>query len=203
MKKIADSRSEVLAAIKRSQEQVPSDATLPPQAKKYAAGVPDFVAKLTASPATIDNAKSFAEVPALVARFCKKNKLGKEIAVTGKQLEKLAWEQAKLKTATKWHDKLSLAVTQCSGAIAETGQFIVTNNSPEAWLSLVAPIHIVVITTAQIKASLNDLESLLGDKPPSSLTLVHGPSRTGDIEQTLIMGAHGPGQVHAILVEAV
>lgn len=199
MKK-TDDREQVLTAIRTALARQPAEAALPRKTQHYTDGTKEFLERLQASPASLDRAKSLSDVPQLVAAWCKSRKLANKIAVAEK-LAKLDWQQAGLTTKKKWDDKLSLAVTGCSGALAETGQFLVTNDSDEAWLSLVAPIHVVVIQASALQASLDDLPTIAGRQIPSVMTLVHGASRTGDIEQTLVMGAHGPREVHAIFVD--
>ncbi len=89
-------------------------------------------------------------------------------------------------------------------ALAETGSFVMLSSREEARLvSLLPPVHIAVIPRSKILANLDELFSIL-PKPAeqtSSMVLITGPSRTADIEQILIRGVHGPGEVHGIVVE--
>jgi L-lactate dehydrogenase complex protein LldG len=69
--------------------------------------------------------------------------------------------------------------------------------------SLLPPVHICVLPADRIVAAPADVLRGLGHDPgalPSSLVLVTGPSRTGDIEQLLTIGAHGPTALHVIVV---
>jgi L-lactate utilization protein LutC len=89
--------------------------------------------------------------------------------------------------------------------IAETGSVVVASrpNHPRS-LSLLPPVHIAVARSEQIVLDLFDLLDLsnFGNPPalPSCLTLITGPSKTGDIELRLVTGVHGPGEVHVILI---
>ena len=86
--------------------------------------------------------------------------------------------------------------------IAETGSLVMatTPGEPRS-VSLLPPVHIAVAVRSQIMPDLFDLFSV--EKTPSScLTLITGPSKTGDIELKLVTGVHGPGEVHVILIEA-
>ena len=65
-------------------------------------------------------------------------------------------------------------------------------------------MHIAVARPRQILPDLFDLFDLFasgdGNVPPSCLTLITGPSKTGDIELKLVTGVHGPGEVHVMIV---
>jgi L-lactate dehydrogenase complex protein LldG len=89
--------------------------------------------------------------------------------------------------------------------IAETGTVVLSARPAEPRsLSLLPPVHIVLAERAQLMADLFDLfdDGNAGEipQPPSCLSLITGPSKTGDIELRLVTGVHGPGEVHVILV---
>lgn len=139
-------------------------------------------------------------LPGRVSELMKKHRLGKRLAVCDKNLLELNWQQSGLKATCDWDEKLKVAVTRCAGAIVETGQLLVTNESEDARLSLLADTHVVLVDESQIHAALDDLSSMLGPTPPGVATFIAGPSRTADIEQTLVMGAHGPRRVVAFIL---
>jgi L-lactate dehydrogenase complex protein LldG len=95
-------------------------------------------------------------------------------------------------------------ITSADYALADTGTFVMLSSPHEARLiSLLPPAHIAVIPAAGILAGLDDLLMEL-PKPAeqtSSMVLITGPSRTADIEQILVRGVHGPGEIHAVIVE--
>ena len=70
--------------------------------------------------------------------------------------------------------------------------------------SLLPPIHIAIVQRSQLLPDLAALADRIQrdfpQRPPSGLALITGPSRTADIEQTLSIGVHGPGEVHVLLV---
>ena len=71
-------------------------------------------------------------------------------------------------------------------------------------LSLLPPIHVAVAERRQILPDLFDLFALLGKGPdelPACLSVITGPSKTGDIELRLVTGVHGPGEIHVILFD--
>jgi L-lactate dehydrogenase complex protein LldG len=97
-----------------------------------------------------------------------------------------------------------VGISGVAWAIAETGTLVVASRPQEPRsLSLLPPVHIAVLHREQILADLLDLfAELEGDKAqlPSCLTLITGPSKTGDIELKLVTGVHGPGEVHVVVI---
>jgi L-lactate dehydrogenase complex protein LldG len=91
-------------------------------------------------------------------------------------------------------------VTGCDFLIAETGTVVVLSKPEQPRsVSLLPPVHIVVATTRQLIPDVFDVFTLPGG-PPAGLTLITGPSKTGDIEGKLVTGVHGPGTVHIVLI---
>jgi L-lactate dehydrogenase complex protein LldG len=86
--------------------------------------------------------------------------------------------------------------------IAETGTAVMASNpSDPRSVSLLPPVHIAIAERRQLMPDLFDLfaKYRAGDALPSCLTLITGPSKTGDIELRLVTGVHGPGGIHVIL----
>ena len=91
------------------------------------------------------------------------------------------------------------------GAIAETGTLMLTSGTDNpTTLNFLPENHIVIVDAADIKG---DLEALMSElrktygkgEMPRTVNLVTGPSRSGDIEQKIILGAHGPRALHVIV----
>ncbi len=97
-----------------------------------------------------------------------------------------------------------VGITSVDYALAETGSFVMLSSPENARLiSLLPPVHVAVFPRSRILANVDELLSLL-PKPAeqtSSMVLITGPSRTADIEQILVRGVHGPGEVYAVIVE--
>lgn len=93
----------------------------------------------------------------------------------------------------------AVGVVRAAAAAAQTGTVLVrADDNRGRAASLLPPACIFVIEAAAVVDTLGD--HLRGVKdPPSQLVAVTGPSRSADIESTLVMGVHGPGEVHAIL----
>ena len=103
-------------------------------------------------------------------------------------------------------DEVAAGVTLSRAAIAETGTVVLWSSprSPRL-LSLVPPIHIVVVDAHKVYDTLFELmhEEHWDDGLPTNVILVSSPSKTADIQQTLAYGAHGPKQLIVMLVEDV
>jgi L-lactate dehydrogenase complex protein LldG len=88
-------------------------------------------------------------------------------------------------------------ITECDSLVAQTGSVLVTSRSAGGRaLSVLPPHHVVLAKREQLLADLPDAFALLKQKYssnyPSFMSLITGPSRTGDIERILVLGAHGP-----------
>ena len=99
-----------------------------------------------------------------------------------------------------------LGISAADFLIAETGTVVLRAcpDEPRS-LSLLPPVHIVVAERARLVPDLFDLfEAKLpaeASSLPSCVSLITGPSKTGDIELRLVTGVHGPGELHVILVD--
>jgi L-lactate dehydrogenase complex protein LldG len=101
----------------------------------------------------------------------------------------------------------AIGISEVDYLIAETGTVVLKTRPGEPRsLSLLPPVHIAVAERRQLLADLFDLfESLPATQGqhsplPSCLSLITGPSKTGDIELRLVTGVHGPGEIHVVLV---
>jgi L-lactate dehydrogenase complex protein LldG len=96
-------------------------------------------------------------------------------------------------------------LTGTFGAIAESGSVVVVSGPGRSRLaSLLPPVHIAIVRRDTICPTLPDFlqqHPRIGDQG-SNLVFISGPSRTADIEMTLTRGVHGPGEVHAVLLDA-
>lgn len=99
--------------------------------------------------------------------------------------------------------KESASVITAMCAVAETGS-VALDSGPDSpsTLNFLPENHIVVLHESQIVASLDDVWTQVRGlvSLPRAVNLVTGPSRTGDIEQTIELGAHGPRRMHVLLV---
>jgi L-lactate dehydrogenase complex protein LldG len=95
-----------------------------------------------------------------------------------------------------------VGITSCDWAIAETGSLVMCSRpGQERLASLIAPMHIAIALRRQIVPDLIDVFRQLNVQSlPSNITLITGPSKTGDIELQLTTGVHGPGKWRVIVV---
>jgi len=96
-----------------------------------------------------------------------------------------------------------VGITSADYAMADTGSLVLLASPADARLiSLLPPVHIAVVPTERVLSGLDELLTILPDPAAqtSSMVLVTGPSRTADIEQILVRGVHGPGEIHVVVV---
>jgi L-lactate dehydrogenase complex protein LldG len=100
------------------------------------------------------------------------------------------------------------SITGCEYLVARTGTIVMNAASQSGrTVSVYAPVHICIAYTNQIvydiKDALQSIKDLHANNMPSLITFASGPSRTADIEKTLVTGVHGPKEVYLFLVESV
>lgn len=154
---------------------------------------------------TVEVVAQESDVPAAVARYLAAMKLP-TTAVVQPALAALDWAAAGLKVEARGaRDADLVGITGCFCAVAETGTLMMCS-SPEtpAAVSLLPETHVAVVRAARILPYMEDAWNLaraeLGTLP-RAVNFISGPSRTGDIEQTIVLGAHGPYRVHLVIVE--
>ncbi len=96
--------------------------------------------------------------------------------------------------------------TLCEALIARNGSILISNaNSAGRRLSIYPNVHVVIAYTSQLVMDLKDgfklLKEKYGNDMPSMISTVTGPSRTADIEKTLVLGAHGPKELFVFLLD--
>lgn len=99
-----------------------------------------------------------------------------------------------------------VAITDCEYLVARTGTIVMSSNQTSGrTASVYAPVHICIARYAQIvddlKDALTSIKNKFPNQPPSFITFASGPSRTADIEKTLVTGVHGPKEVFCFLLE--
>jgi L-lactate dehydrogenase complex protein LldG len=164
-----------------------------------------LVEKSEAQSCTVDTVATLAEAPAAVARYLAGLNLG-SCAVIWPTLATLGWQAAGIAVAPRGaEDKDLVGITGCFCAVAETGTLMLCS-APDhpATVSLLPETHIAIVPASRIVPGMEDAWALaraeLGTLP-RAVNFISGPSRTGDIEQTIVLGAHGPYRVHLVIVE--
>ena len=171
-----------------------------------------FVAMAGEVQTTVARVASHGDVPAEVARYLAAENLPAELVMAPDPgLGAIPWESWPLLQIRRGRAEAGDAVslTPCLAAVAETGTLLLVSG-PETptTLNFLPDTHIVVLRAGQVVASYEDgwdrVRAGAGGGPdawPRTVNLITGPSRTGDIEQTIQLGAHGPRRLHVVLVE--
>ncbi|MBZ4193203.1 MAG: LUD domain-containing protein [Candidatus Contendobacter sp.] len=159
--------------------------------------------------ATVDQVARMDDVPAAVAAFLARERLPTAVVMApDAELAALPWENQPLlrieRRAARDGDKVS--VTAAFAGIAETGTLMLRSGPDRpTTLNFLPDIHIVLLPAERIVGSYEDGWDLLratGEAMPRTVNYITGPSRSGDIEQTMQLGAHGPLRLHIVLAGA-
>jgi L-lactate dehydrogenase complex protein LldG len=204
-------RSEILARVKaglgaRAGAGAVDRAPVPaPRPAAFADLKARFLASAEASSASITEVDSAAAVPGAVARYLAAQQLPPRAAVWG-ALAGLDWAGAGIAAEFRGANGAdAVGITGVFCAIAETGTLVVTSGpDTAATTSLLPETHIAVVPLSRIVPGMEEALALVMSERgalPRAVNLISGPSRTGDIEQTIVLGAHGPSRVHLILVD--
>ena len=171
-----------------------------------------FVAMAEEVQTSVARVASQADIPAEVARYLAAENLPAELVVApDPSVDAIPWAERPLlqirRGRAEPQDAVSL--TPCLAGIAETGTLMLASGpGTPTTLNFLPDTHIVVLHAGQIVASYEDGWDLLRARTqdgapalPRTVNLITGPSRTGDIEQRIQLGAHGPRRLHIVLVE--
>jgi L-lactate dehydrogenase complex protein LldG len=118
-----------------------------------------------------------------------------------------AWDIERSFGAAQPGDRASLS--RATAAAAETGTlFLLSGRDNPTTLNFLPEAHTVLVAAADIAGSYEEawdhMRDLLGEGAlPRSVNLISGPSRTADIEQTIVRGAHGPRRLHVLIVAEI
>ena len=94
-----------------------------------------------------------------------------------------------------------VTVEEVSAAIAETGSIVcASSNGKAVQASLLPSQHVAIVPRDKIFATLDAFMAGHAAAPPTNITIITGPSRTGDIELNLVIGVHGPERLDVIVV---
>jgi len=126
----------------------------------------------------------------------------RECGVT--EIEKVCSEFADMAAHRAACAMADVGITSADYALADTGSLVMISGHEESRLvSLLPPAHIAVVPLSRLLAGLDDLfqRMPMPAEATSSMVFITGPSRTADIEQILVRGVHGPGEITVILVD--
>lgn len=190
---------------------VPARADLPPAERvdlfqKMAEGVL----------ATVDRVDDMAAVPQALSDFLKRENLPARVVMApDPTLDGANWDSEPLLEIRRGlpEEPDMVSVTSAPAAVAETGTLVMFSGADHpSTLNFLPETHVVVLPVDRVaktyedvwdvlRARMADGESGLDGLLPRTVNFITGPSRSGDIEQTLLLGAHGPRRLHIILVD--
>lgn len=162
--------------------------------------------------ATVARVPSLDAVPDAVAEYLAGHNLPAELRLApDPALDPIPWDRRPTLTISKGRarDADAVSLTACFAGIAETGTLMLVSGAERpTTLNFLPDTHIVVLKADQIVGGYEDAWDRLRAQSaafeggmPRTVNMVTGPSRTGDIEQTIQLGAHGPRRLHILLIE--
>ena len=168
-----------------------------------------FARMVEAAAGTVERAADPADIPAAVAAFLRGHNLPLAIRHgDDPRLAAVPWGRAgTLDIRRGASDGSDLAaVSHAFGAVAETGTLVLTSGADNpTTLNFLPDVHIVVVNAGDVASDFEAVMARLREHfgagvMPRTVNMITGPSRSADIEQTLILGAHGPRKLHVIVV---
>jgi L-lactate dehydrogenase complex protein LldG len=171
-----------------------------------------FIMRATDMESTVERIADRRDIPAAVGRYVDALVLAPAIAaqksragVCWPEYADLDWSGAGLSIEARptfGNDRLGITGTFC--AIAETGTLVVLTGATAPTASaLLVDTHVAIVRADRVVSGMEEAFALIRSERgqmPRAVNLVSGPSRTGDIEQTIVLGAHGPFRVHIIVL---
>jgi L-lactate dehydrogenase complex protein LldG len=171
-------------------------------------GVETFKAEATRAAASLSEIAAPEQIPAEIARFLRDNNLPATLRLgADPRLDGLPWGETSLEIAHGPSDGSDLnGLSVAFAGIAETGTLaLVSGADNPTTLNFLPDNHLVVIFAKDVVGDMEQVFARLrlaygAGQAPRTLNFVTGPSRSADIEQTLLFGAHGPRRLHIVLV---
>jgi L-lactate dehydrogenase complex protein LldG len=175
-----------------------------PAIAREAQRLPQFLRECERLGTTAAEVPSPGDVPREVARYLGAQGLERRV-VLWREFATLDWAGAGVAIDERpAADEDRVGLTGCYCAIAETGSVLLLSAPEMPKLTALLPeTHLCVVRKSRLVNSMEDAFAMMRHEigePPRSVFLVSGPSRTADIEQTIVIGAHGPYRVHVILI---
>lgn len=224
---MTDSRTRVLAAIRDALARGPLDAgrrdelerrlryptprVVPARGRlPVRARIELFITEAERVNATIARVSAWPEVAAAIAVFLRTADVPAVVRLAPEpMLQGLPWQDQKGLTVTAGSARPDdgVGVSLAFAGIAETGTvMILSGKTAPTALSFLPAVHVVVLAASRIVGAYEDAWALLrahlgADAMPRVVSWITGPSRTADIEQTLLLGAHGPRRLHITIVD--
>jgi len=165
--------------------------------------------------ATVERVADMSAVPAALSDYLKRENLpAQAVMAPDTTLDAAGWDSEPLLEIRRGKPVESdlVSVTSAPAAVAETGTLVMFSGPDHpSTLNFLPETHVVVLPANRVAKTYEDVWDMIRARmakdgadglPPRTVNMITGPSRSGDIEQTLLLGAHGPRRLHIILVEA-
>jgi len=180
-------------------------------------GTPDarltrFIEEAERVNATVARVTSVQDVPRQIAQYLADNNLPSRIK-QAPALAHLDWSETLLEVRQGIGEASDeVCVTSAFAGVAETGTVVTYSGAQTpTTLNFLPPVHVVVLRAADMLGAYEDVWAKLRTEfqnqdqsdnfIPRTVNMITGPSRTGDIQQTLLLGIHGPQRLHIVLVD--
>lgn len=166
--------------------------------------------------ATVDRVADMGAVPEALTDYLKRENLPAQVVMApGASLDSAPWDNQPLLEIRRGVpvEADMVSVTSAPAAVAETGTLAMFSGAGHpSTLNFLPETHVVVLPASRVAKTYEDVWDLIRQRmadgqneldglPPRTVNFITGPSRSGDIEQTLLLGAHGPRRLHIILVD--
>lgn len=220
----SDDRSQVLSAVRkalgreldgasepelvRERLEHPRANTVPARGRLQQPELTElFVTEAARAGASVATVARIEEVPAAVADYCAEHALpSTAVMAEASPLRHLSWQASGLASENRLvRSGDSLAVGSAVAGIAETGTLVMLSGPENPVTANFLPEnHVIVLRTRDLLGASEDLWAMLRERGaplPRTVNWITGPSRSGDIEMTMLMGAHGPIRLHVVLVD--
>ena len=185
---------------------------IPKRSKRsHQSQIEQFMEMARSVQASVDLVGDASEVPSAISDFLTNNNLTSDIVMApDSNLDRYPWQDRPLLNIRrdKANDKDEVSVTSASMGFSETGTLMLLSSSDRpSTLNFLPETHIVILRSEDITGSYEEGWKLLQGQEdsqfqmPRTVNFITGPSRTGDIEQTMQLGAHGPRRLHIVIVK--
>ncbi|PCI40585.1 MAG: hypothetical protein COB46_06430 [Rhodospirillaceae bacterium] len=205
---MSSARTEILARLKKASTPEPRnlDPVLIPARGlvKGAERLEKFIIEAEYGLAEVITLKSISDVVGAMANILKAAKTTKLKAAPHSVLQDLDWADVDIDFGAGQDDDL-VAVSMAYAGVAETGTVVMRSGSDApTTLNFLPDVHVVVLFTQDIEGNYETVWQRLlqdDDQLPRTVNWITGPSRTADIEQTMLLGAHGPRKFVILLID--
>ncbi|MCH9670371.1 MAG: LUD domain-containing protein [Gammaproteobacteria bacterium] len=165
-----------------------------------------FASKVQIVAGSVDRLPSVAGVSDAVLAYLEREGLERDVVMAREPLlDAIAWSNQLAIAHRPAEDDDQVSVTSAFAGVAETGTVVMLSApSHPTTLNFLPETHIVVLERSRVVPHIEDVWARLRERNmplPRTINMITGPSRTGDVELQLELGAHGPRRLHVILID--